>query len=255
MNGKVLIITGSTGIAAASARLAASRGARVVIATADEDSGWDLGRELGLEPWVGNLTRPGAGRSVVEHAMAQHRRIDGVFNASGLSGRRHGDGPVHQISDDGWEMALAHNVSAAFSMCRAVIERLLLQEADDRGVRGSIVNLGSVLADSPEPSHFAAHAYAAAKGAVAAMTRSMASYYAPHGIRVNLLAPGFVRTRASERGVTPELLAFLEKKQPLTGGMVDAEDVARAALFLLSDEARSITGEAIAVDGGWSVAG
>jgi NAD(P)-dependent dehydrogenase (short-subunit alcohol dehydrogenase family) len=250
LQGKVLLITGSTGIAAAAARLASERGARLAIATADEDSGWQLGAELGIEPWVGNLTRPGAARAVVAETVARYGRLDALFNASGLSGRRHGDGPVHEISDDGWELALAHNLGAAFSMCRAAIERMLLQEGG-----GAIVNLGSVLADSPEPRHFAAHAYAAAKGALAAMTRSMASYYAPHRIRVNLVAPSFVRTPASERGATPELLEFLHKKQPLTGGMVDAADVARAALFLLSEDARSISGEELAVDGGWSVSG
>lgn len=248
-------MTGSTGIAAAAARLAFARGARVVIATSDEQSGWELASETGVEPWVGNLNRADAAPSIVAHCVAKCGRVDALFNASGLSGRRFGDGPVHEITDDGWDVALAHNLRVAFQMCRAAIDRMLQQPADECGVRGAIVNLGSVLADSPEPRHFANHAYAAAKGAVVAMSRSMASYYAPHGIRVNVLAPGFVRTPASERVGDPALLEFLQKKQPLAGGMVDAEDVARAAVFLLSEEARSITGEAIAVDGGWSVSG
>jgi NAD(P)-dependent dehydrogenase (short-subunit alcohol dehydrogenase family) len=132
---------------------------------------------------------------------------------------------------------------------------MMAQGVDGNGVRGAIVNMGSVLAEAPEPRHFATHAYAAAKGAVVAMSRSMAAYYAPHRIRINVLAPGLVRTPASERAGSPEVLEFIQKKQPLTGGMVDADDVARAALFLLSEGARSITGEAIAVDGGWSVTG
>ena len=82
------------------------------------------------------------------------------------------------------------------------------------------------------------------------------SYYAPHGIRVNLVAPGLVRTPASEAArANAELSAFLAKKQVLSGGMIDAEEVAGAALFLLSDEARSISGQVVAVDGGWSVTG
>jgi NAD(P)-dependent dehydrogenase (short-subunit alcohol dehydrogenase family) len=84
----------------------------------------------------------------------------------------------------------------------------------------------------------------------------MASFYAPHGIRVNAIAPGVVRTPASARsGGNPELAAFLEKKQPLAGDMVEAQDVARAALFLLGEEARPITGEVLTVDGGWTVSG
>jgi NAD(P)-dependent dehydrogenase (short-subunit alcohol dehydrogenase family) len=253
LKGKVLVVTDSTGVAAAATRLAFARGARVVVATADEESAWELGAEIGIEPWIGNLVRPDAATSIVERCVSQFRRVDALLNASGLSGRRLGDGPVHETSDEGWDITLAHNLRVSFQMCRAAIERMLRQDPDEHGSRGVIVNLGSVLADSPEPRHFATHAYAAAKGAVAAMSRSMAAYYAPHGIRVNVLAPGLVRTPASERAGNPELLEFIRKKQPLTGGMVDAEDVARAALFLLSDEARSITGEAIAVDGGWSV--
>lgn len=82
----------------------------------------------------------------------------------------------------------------------------------------------------------------------------MAAYYAPHYIRVNVLAPAMVRTPASERaGGDPELREFIRKKQPLADGMVDPEDVDRTALFLLGDTARAITGQVVTVDGGWSV--
>jgi NAD(P)-dependent dehydrogenase (short-subunit alcohol dehydrogenase family) len=255
LQGKILIVTGSTGIAAATARLAAGAGARVVIASSDEDSAWDLSQQTGTEPWIGELIRPTAADSIVTHCLAKFGRVDALFNASGLSGRRFGDGPVHEISDEGWDLTLAHNLGVTFQMCRAVTARMLQQPPREDGSRGAILNMGSVLASAPESTHFATHAYAAAKGAVVAMSRSMAAYYAPHRIRINVLAPGLVRTPASERAGNPELLAFIEKKQPLTGGMVDAGDVARTALFLLSDDARSITGEAIAVDGGWSVSG
>jgi NAD(P)-dependent dehydrogenase (short-subunit alcohol dehydrogenase family) len=255
LNGKVLIVTGSTGIAAATVRLAAAAGAHVVVVTSDEVSGGELAEQTGVPPWVGDLTRPAAADSALAHCLSQFGRVDALFNASGLSGRRFGDGPVHETSDEGWEITLSHNLRVMFQMCRAVTGRMLQQAVVGDGSRGAILNVGSVLAGAPEPRHFATHAYAAAKGAVEAMSRSMAAYYAPHRIRVNVLAPGLVRTPASERAGSPELLAFIEKKQPLTGGMVDADDVARAALFLLGDDARSITGEAIAVDGGWTVSG
>ena len=116
--------------------------------------------------------------------------------------------------------------------------------------------MGSVLDSSPEPRHFAAHAYAAAKGGVVALSRSMAAYYAPLKIRVNVIAPGMARTPSLERlDGDPELGPFLKKKQPLTEGMFDASEIARAALFLLSEESRAITGEVFHVDGGWRVAG
>jgi NAD(P)-dependent dehydrogenase (short-subunit alcohol dehydrogenase family) len=173
-----------------------------------------------------------------------------------LSGRRFGDGPVHECTDEGWELTLARNLDVTFRMCRAVLGRMLQQAVPEDGVRGAILNTGSVLTDAPESRHFAHHAYTAAKGAVVAMSRAMAAYYAPHQIRVNVLAPGFVRTPASApvRGEN-EIGEFIRKKQPLTGGLVDAGDAARAAIFLLSSDARSITGEVVSVDAGWRVTG
>ena len=256
MTGKVLIITGSTGIAAAFARLASGAGARLVVATGDELSGWHLTEQTGAELWAGELTRAESAGSVLALCLSRFGRVDGLFNAAGLSGRRFGDGPAHECTDEGWDATLAQNLGIMFRMCRAVIARMLEQEPGEDGIRGAILNMGSVLAEAPEPRHFATHAYAAAKGAVVSMTRSMAAYYAPYKIRVNALAPGLVRTPASERTQgDPELLDFIRKKQPLTGGMVDAEEVARAAFFLLGDEARPITGEVLTVDAGWRVTG
>jgi NAD(P)-dependent dehydrogenase (short-subunit alcohol dehydrogenase family) len=254
--GKILIVTGSTGIAAATARTASLAGASLVIAASDPDSGWELAAETRAECWVGDLLNAGAAESVLTQCLSKYGRVDGLFNAAGLSGRRLGDGPVHECTDDGWDVTLAHNLKIPFQMCRAVAGRMLDQRPGEDGIRGAILNMGSVLSDAPEPRHFAMHAYAAAKGAVTAMTRSMAAYYAPHKIRVNAIAPGLVRTPASERIQSDrELYAFIQKKQPLTASMVDSEEIARAALFLLSDDARSITGEVLAVDAGWGVTG
>ena len=256
MKGKVLIITGSVGIPAAFAHLAAGAGARLVVATGDELSGWELAERTGAEVWAGDLTRAESAESVVAQCLSKFGRVDALFNAAGMSGRRFGDGPAHECTDEGWDATLAQNLGIMFRMCRAAIGRMLEQEAGEDGIRGAILNMGSVLAEAPEPRHFATHAYAAAKGAVVSMTRSMAAYYAPHKIRINAVAPGLVRTPASERAASDtELVEFIRKKQPLTGGMVDAGDVARAALFLLSEEARSITGEVLAVDAGWRVTG
>jgi NAD(P)-dependent dehydrogenase (short-subunit alcohol dehydrogenase family) len=254
LRGRVLIVTSSTGIGAAAARLAVEAGARLVVATGDEASGWELASEIGADVWVGDLTRPSAADSVVAQCLSKFARIDGLFNAAGLSGRRYGDGPADECTDDGWATTLAHNLNATFHMCRAVSRRMLQQEVGANGVRGSILNMGSVLDSSPEPRHFANHAYAAAKGGVVALSRAMAAYYAPHKIRVNVIAPGLVRTPASERSeADPELSEFLKKKQPLTDGMFEAVEVARAALFLLSEDSRPVTGEVIRVDAGWSV--
>jgi len=255
LRNKVLIVTGSSGIGAAALRLAAGEGARLMVASGDEESAWEAAAETGAECWVGDLTRPGSAESVLAQCLSRFGRVDALFNATGLSGRRFGDGPDHECTDEGWDLTLAHNLKTVFHMCRAATGRMLEQAVGEEGIRGAIVNTSSILTEAPEPRHFPTHAYAAAKGAVAALSRSMAAYYAPHKIRVNTIAFGLVRTAASERAAAGELAGFVRKKQPLAEGMIEAEDAARAALFLLSGEALPITGQMLAVDGGWSVTG
>ncbi|HJZ96759.1 MAG TPA: SDR family oxidoreductase [Candidatus Solibacter sp.] len=255
MNGKVVIITGSTGIGAAASRFAAAAGAKLLIATNDEVSGFELATELRGECWAGDLTRRDSASSILAQCLSKFGRVDALFNVAGLSGRRFGDGPIHELDDAGWETTLARNLTVTYRMSRAVIGRMLEQESAN-GAGGAIVNVGSVLARAPEPRHFATHAYAAAKGAVEALSLSMAAYYAPHGIRVNVIAPGMARTPAGERTeAAAGLAAFLRKKQPLTSGMIDVEDISRAAIFLLSGAARAITGQVLAVDAGWTLTG
>src|SRR5690606_19287991 len=97
-------------------------------------------------------------------------------------------------------------------------------------------------------------AYAASKGAVIAMSQSAAAYYAPHGIRINVIAPGLVRTPMSRRAQeNPAIVDYMRVKQPLAGDLLEAGDVASAALFLLGPGSRSITGQVLSVDGGWTV--
>jgi NAD(P)-dependent dehydrogenase (short-subunit alcohol dehydrogenase family) len=138
-----------------------------------------------------------------------------------------------------------------FLMCRSALRYWL-----DAARPGTILNMASVLAFSPQAQHFATHAYAASKGAIVAMSRAMAAYYAPHKIRVNVIAPGLVRTPMSARAQSDdELVEFIAHKQPLSEGMLDAADVAATALFLLGDQSRHMTGQVVGVDGGWAVSG
>src|SRR5687767_13973597 len=115
--------------------------------------------------------------------------------------------------------------------------------------------MSSVLAYAPSPKHFATHAYAAAKAAVIGMTRSAAAYYAPHDIRFNVIAPALVETPMSKRAANDEQIQkFIAHKQPLDGGRIGRpEDADAAAVYFLSDQSKSVTGQVLAVDGGWSV--
>jgi NAD(P)-dependent dehydrogenase (short-subunit alcohol dehydrogenase family) len=189
--------------------------------------------------------------SAVERAFQQFGSVDGVFNVAGLSGRSFGDGPLHECTEEGWLKMMNVHAGGAFHVSKSVIARWL-----ESGSKGAIVHMGSILARHPEPTHFATLAYAASKGAVESLTISAASYYAPRGIRLNAIAASLVRTPMSRRAQSnPEILELMKRKQPLIGDLLDVTDVARVALFLLSDAAQAITGQVIRVDGGWSVSG
>lgn len=259
LSSRVVMITGSSGIAAATAAGAVAEGAAVFIASLHEEECYRLvtalrGKGGACDYSAGDLTSETVVATAVEKAQSRFGRIDALFNVVGISGRRLGDGPVHQCTTPGWDGTLDVNLKSMFLVSRAVLEVMLGQAVADGGMRGSIVNTSSVLALAPRADHFATHAYAASKGAIIALTESMAAYYAPHKIRVNALAPGLVRTPMSSRAQQdPQICELLKTRQPLAEGFIDATDVAEAALFLLSDRARSITGVTLPVDAGWRV--
>jgi NAD(P)-dependent dehydrogenase (short-subunit alcohol dehydrogenase family) len=252
LSNKVCLITGSTGIGAATARLAAREGASLFVVSRDEESCRALAEEIGCGYHIADLTRSSEVVAALERRLARLDRIDALFNVAGVSGRKFGDGPVHECSEEGWEITMETNVKSVFLMCRAVVRRMLEQPVGESGIRGSILNMASVLAFSPEPKFFATHAYAASKSAIIGLTTSMAAYYASSKIRVNAIAPGLTRTPMSLRAQQNyDLLEFIKTKQPLSEDLIEADDVARAAVFLLSDDARNITGEVVSVDAGW----
>lgn len=106
----------------------------------------------------------------------------------------------------------------------------------------------------PQREYFATVGYAASKGAVEAMTLSFEAYYAPAGIRINVIAPGLVRTPMTARAQgDPRLLKYPAGKQPLTQGLLSPDDIAKTACFLLRKDSSPITGQVVTVDGGWAV--
>jgi NAD(P)-dependent dehydrogenase (short-subunit alcohol dehydrogenase family) len=252
LQNKVCLITGSTGIAAATAKSAVCEGARVFLAGKDEHSCRALADEIGCDYHIADLTRSEAVAEAVGRCAARYDRVDALFNVAGISGRRFGDGPLHECSEEGWDVTMETNLKSAFLMCRAVLRVMLENTMNESGMRGTILNMASVLAFSPEPKFFATHAYAASKSAIIGLTQAMAAYYAPYKISVNAIAPALTRTPMSARAQQdPEILEFIRTKQPLCEDLLEAEDVARAAVFLLSDESRYITGEVVTVDAGW----
>jgi NAD(P)-dependent dehydrogenase (short-subunit alcohol dehydrogenase family) len=129
------------------------------------------------------------------------------------------------------------------------------QEPNSSGTRGSILLMGSVTSTDPAPEFFATHAYAAAKGGLTGLMTTMAAAYLPDRIRVNVVSPGLTDTPMATRASNDAAIrAYAARKQPLAGELMDPLEVAHAAVFLLSDESRAITGQILKVDGGWSVA-
>lgn len=256
MDGKVCVIAGGgTGIGRAAAQMFGARGARVVVISrgeSDLEETCELVRRDGGDCAfaVCDVSRREDVDRTFSWVLSEYGRIDVLFNVAGISGRRFGDGPVHECTDEGLDTVMDVNLKGSFMCCRAALPSMMSQRS------GAIINTVSVLAWSPSPAHFATHAYAASKGALIALTRSMAAYYAPFGIRVNAVAPGLIRTPMSARAQQdPVIVDLMKEKQPLVQGLGEAEDVAAAALYLASDDARLVTGVVLPVDGGWSVAG
>ena len=259
LHGRSIIVTGATGIAAASARRFAAEGARVMVISRTESSCRALVDGItaagGQAHFVtAELTDAAAAQEAVTGAIAMLERVDGLFNVAGGSGRRLGDSPLHELTADAYEATMRLNATTHVTVSAPVLRAMLQQPPDGDGQRGAIVNMGSVLATRPVPEHFPTHAYAAAKGAIAALTTTAAAYYAARGIRINMVAPALTTSRMSERAAADEATqAFSKRKQPLSNGFIAAEDVAAAALYLLSAESRAVTGQTITIDGGWSV--
>jgi NAD(P)-dependent dehydrogenase (short-subunit alcohol dehydrogenase family) len=176
--------------------------------------------------------------------------LDGLYHVAGGSGRRFGDGPLDQVSDEGWEQTVRLNLTTVGWSNRAALRQFLRQ-----GKGGSIVNLSSVVAYSPSPGHFATHAYAAAKAGIIGLSLSLAASYAAQNIRVNVIAPALTDTpMASRAAQDPVIQSFIRTKQPLDGGRIAVpEDIDGLVVFLMSEGARFITGQVIGVDGGWAV--
>ncbi|HEY5519602.1 MAG TPA: SDR family NAD(P)-dependent oxidoreductase [Candidatus Limnocylindrales bacterium] len=255
-DGRIVLVTGTTGIAAAAARALVDEGANVFVTSRTQQHVDDLVREFGERSagQAADLTQEEAVQSVVDACVASFGRLDCVYNVAGISGRRFGDGPLHEMTLDGWETVMANNATSQFLVCRSAVRQMLTQDPDASGGRGAILTMSSVLARHPSPGHFATHGYAASKGAIEAFTRAAAAYYAAHGIRFNAIAPALVATPMSRRAqADPDIVAFASHKQPLAAGLLTPEDLVGTALYLLSDDARVITGQVIDVDGGWAV--
>jgi NAD(P)-dependent dehydrogenase (short-subunit alcohol dehydrogenase family) len=254
MINKVAIVTGgASGIGQAAALLFAQEGARVAIFDLDGTGGERAVEVIRSNGGAAIFVRTDMSlaqevESAVKRAVEEFGRLDVIFNGAGLSGRKWGDGPTAECTEAAWDRVLAINLKSVFLGCKYAILEMLKVGG------GAIVNLSSVLGLVGGDEDFATHAYAASKGGIISLTRSIAAYYAPQHIRANVICPGLIATPMSQRAQSNEVIrARLSELQPLTNDFGQPIDVANAALYLASDQAKFVTGAVLTVDGGWTV--
>ncbi|MCC5480871.1 SDR family NAD(P)-dependent oxidoreductase [Streptomyces sp. NPDC059680] len=243
--GKVAFITGaSSGIGAAAARVFAGQGAAVVLCARREERLLDLVaqlRQAGAEAshWVADVRSGEEVRRAVEHAVERHGRLDIAFNNAGAGVPKE---PLHRLGDDAYDLVMDTNVRGVWNCMRHEITAMLA------GGGGAIVNtssVGGLVASST------AAPYIAAKHAVIGLTKAAAVEYAPHGIRVNAIAPGLTRSEMIDEWFrhSPEAEERAYRSAP-QGRAADPVEVAETAAWLGSDKASFVTGATLPVDGG-----
>ena len=253
LDGKIVVITGGgSGIGRATAQRFAAEGARVIIFEIDPVSASQtLANSPGkfpAESQILDLTQAVQVETAFQQVVDRCGGLDVLVNVAGGSGRRWGDGPTAECTLDGWHRTLEINLNSLFYCCKYALPPMLARQ------NSVIVNVASVLGLVGGDQDFSTHAYAASKGAAISLTRSIASFYAPQGLRANVILPGLIATPMSRRAQENEhIRARLPQLQPLTGDFGSALDVANAALYLASAESAFVTGAVLTVDGGWTV--
>lgn len=248
----IVIIGGTSGLGLSAATAFIKHGAKVVAVGRNPETGQEAKESFGSSGLVltGDATQEDTASRAIELCQKAWGSFDGLYHVAGGSGRSMGDGPLHEITLEGWNQTLTLNLTSMMLSNRAAVRAFL---AAKKG--GTILNMGSVLGFSPAPQYFATHTYAAAKAAIIGFSKSIASYYAKDNIRINVIAPALVETPMAQRAAKDDaIMGYIKTKQPLDGGRIGRpEDLDEAVCYFMSDHSLFTTGQVLAVDGGWSV--
>jgi NAD(P)-dependent dehydrogenase (short-subunit alcohol dehydrogenase family) len=251
-NKNIVIIGGTTGLGLSAAKAFIANGANVVVVGRNEVSVDEAKKLLGknAEAISGDATNTNTAINAINTCIENFGSFDGLYHVAGGSGRKMGDGPLHELTLEGWNKTFELNLTSLMLSNQAAVRKFLELKKS-----GTILNMGSVLGYSPSPKYFSTHAYAATKSAIIGFTKSIAAYYANNNIRINVIAPALVETPMAQRAANDEeILSFIKTKQPLDGGRIgQPEDLDGLAVYFMSEQSRFTTGQVIAVDGGWEI--
>jgi meso-butanediol dehydrogenase / (S,S)-butanediol dehydrogenase / diacetyl reductase len=244
--GKIAIVTGAgSGIGEATAVLFAAEGAHVTVADKNASAAERVAALIGPSALAlaGDVAKAAEVRAMIDRTVAAHGRLDILVNNAGFGIT----GSVVETSEDDWNALMAVNVNGVFLGCKYAIPLMA------KGGGGSIVNTASTTSRVGIKNRAA---YVTSKGAVAAMTRAMALDHVDQNIRINSVAPGTIESPYYERIFAEAddpvaLRASLAARQPMMR-LGTPQEVARAILFLASDDASFCTGSTLFADGGWT---
>ncbi|MBX2836555.1 MAG: SDR family oxidoreductase [Gammaproteobacteria bacterium] len=242
LSGKTALLSAAgQGIGHATALAFAAQGARVIATDINETTLSTLNSTPGIETHLLDVTD----KSAVTAFVAKQSNIDVLFNCAGFVAH----GSALEGSDDDWDFSFELNVHSMYWMCKQVMPMMLEQGS------GSIINMSSVASSIKGVINRCA--YSASKAAVIGLTKSIAADYITQGVRCNAICPGTVDSpsmhqRLKDTGDYETALKNFIARQPM-GRIGTAEEIAAMAVYLASDESVFTTGQAIAVDGGWSL--
>jgi NAD(P)-dependent dehydrogenase (short-subunit alcohol dehydrogenase family) len=241
LSGKVAIVTGgSRGIGKATAMLLAQQGASVVITSKDKISLENAAREMkNVIAISGDIRNNTDVENVVKNALETFGKIDILVNNAGIFPKVK---PLHEISEEEWNDTIDVNLTGQFRFTKAAIPHLMKTS-------GCIVNVSSD-AGLKSFENFEADAYTASKGALVLLTKAWAIEYAKYKIRVNCVCPGIVETDMTSPYLGNEVDRAMAIAEHPIGRIGMPEDVAKAILYLVSDDSSWITGAILPVDGG-----